>query len=140
MGPEQLVHSGISGPFAALKRSSTFDWSSPKVANVLQFRRRFAWPVRLAVAAGWQTECPAKCIELFQLAGLRIRGRLGFAGDVIGLRLFALGFLNSGLPDDGRRGLLRPSITDCRSIDSGLVNNRLSVNDRWCNHRRRRSR
>jgi len=95
------------------------------------------------VAASWQTERPAKCIELFQLAGLRIRGRLGFAGDVIGLRLFALGFLNFRLPDDDvRRGLLRPSINDGRSINSRLsinsclVNNRQSVNDSWCNDRR----
>jgi len=88
------------------------------------------------VAASWQTECPAKCLELFQLADLRIRDRLGFAGDGIGLRLFALGFLNSCLPDDGRGRPLRPSINICLWVNSRLsvigrllINNCLSVNN-----------
>ena len=40
---------------------------------------------RLDVAACWQTECPTECVELFQLAGLRIHRRLRFAGH--GVRL-----------------------------------------------------
>lgn len=92
--------------------------------------------MRLAVTAGRQAECVAEGIELFQLAGLQIRGWQRLAGDGVGLRLLALGLLDFCLPNDGRG---RPN--DRRNGLQRLLLDNIwrSLNSVWCNRRRQRS-
>ena len=91
--------------------------------------------MRLAVAAGWQAERKAECLELFQLAGFQISGRQWLAGDGIGLRLSGLGLLDFYFPNDGRSTLHHGRDRLLRLL---LDNFRRTLNSVRRNHHRRR--